>query len=361
MNEVVPYDDGGEATVLEHLEKGIDFTMNHLGRHGIPDMLKSDWDDSVAPMNMGGTGGAESVFVFFQLGQAAYLLMELFDFIKDKNIVKDVDKRNAEMKRVYEYCQSKMDVIWDGEWYIRAFTPEGEKYCTHEDEYNKIHLIPQAWCVLSHLADSEHANMAMDNVLKYLYTDKGLITHYPASEGFDRSKKNYFLFPSGARENGGIFFHSNAWPIIAFTMLGRGEDAFRCYENALPTRRNDIADICLTEPYVYSQTMIAPPHPNAWACVNSWLTGTASWTYLAATQYILGIRPEYDGLCIDPQVPKKWEKFTVTRKARGKIYNITVMKNDHMTKGLYINGQKAEGNVVPWDINGDEVEVMFLI
>ncbi len=360
LNAVVPYYDGGEATVLEHLLKGIDFTMNHLGRHGIPDMLKSDWDDSVAPMNLGGTGGAESVFVFFQLGQAAYLLMELFDFVKDKSIIKDVAVHNREMQRVYDYCKSKMDTIWDGEWYIRAFTPEGEKYCTKDDEYNKIHLIPQAWSVLSHLADNKHANMAMDNVLKYLYTDKGLITHYPASEGFDRSKKSYFLFPAGARENGGIFFHSNTWPIIAFAMLGRGNDAFKCYENMLPTRRNDIADICLTEPYIYSQTMIAPPHPNAWSCVNSWLTGTASWTYLAATQYILGIRPEYNGLCIDPQIPDEWEEFTVKRKCRGKTYNIKVVRDGQKEKGLYVDGQKCEGDTVSWDNANDNIDVLLV-
>ena len=351
-NEIVPYVDGGSASVIDHLEKGLEFTMNHLGKHGIPDMLKSDWDDGVAPMNRGGTAGAESVFVFFQVGHAAYELVELYKKM-------GLADRQAKMQEIFDYCKTKMDIIWDGEWYIRAFTPEGEKYCTKDDEYNQIHLIPQAWSVISRLSDDDKANMAMDNVLKYLYTDMGLKTHYNPSDGFDPSRKSYYLHPAGSRENGGIFFHSNTWPIIAFTMLGRGNDAFKCYENMLPIRRNDKADLCITEPYVYSQTMIAPPHRNAWACVNSWLTGTASWTYLAATQYILGIRPEHNGLCIDPQTTDEWEGFKAVRNCRGTNFNITVCKGEN--KGLYVNGEAVEGNTVDWKYaNGGEVEVLLV-
>ncbi len=352
LQEQVAYADGGSATVLEHLEQGIDFTMHHLGRHGIPDMLNSDWDDSLAPMNKGEKRGAESVFVFFQLAHGAYELLELYK-------AAGLTDRIANMQAVYDYCKSKLDVIWDGEYFIRAFTPEGEKFCTKDDEYNQIHLIPQAWAVMSRAVPEDMCNTAMDNVMKYLYTDRGLITHYKASEGFCREKKSYFLFPAGARENGGIFFHSNTWPIIALTMLGRADEAFRCYAAALPIRRNEDADLCLTEPYVYSQTMIAPPHPRAWACVNSWLTGTASWMYLAATQYILGIRPEYAGLCIDPQTPGDWDGFEAARICRGRKYHITVKQGEN--KGLTVNGKILAGNLVPWDIPGDgEVEVTLV-
>ncbi len=348
----VPYDDGGSATVLEHLEKGIEFTMNHLGKHGIPDMLKSDWDDSLAPMNKGGTAGAESVFVFFQLAHGAYELLELYK-------AAGLTDRIPAMQKVFDYCKSKVDVIWDGEYFIRAFTPEGEKFCTHEDEYNQIHLIPQAWAVLSRAVPEDMCNTAMDNALKYLFTEFGLITHYKASAGFDPANKSYFLFPSGAGENGGIFYHSNTWPIVALTMLGRADDAFKCYEAILPTKRNDIADLCLTEPYVYGSSMIAPPHQRAGVCSNSWLTGTASWAYLAATQYILGIRPEYDGLCIDPQIPSDWDGFTAVRKCRGKVYNITVQKGEN--KGLTVNGQDVSGNTVPWDACDDNIQVIYTI
>lgn len=342
LNEQIPFYDGGTATVLEHLERAIDFTMNHLGQHGIPDFLHCDWDDSLWFINK--NGGAESTFVFFQLAHGAQELIKLY---KHLNITKNL----SEMERVYNYCQSKLDTVWDGKWFIRGFTSDGKKFCTDDDKFNKIHLIPQAWAVLSKLADKERANTAMDNVMKYLFTDKGLITHYPASGRNDGAEKMFYAFPAGARENGGIFFHSNTWTVIAMTMLDRTDDAFKCYYSSLPNRRNSIADLCLTEPYVYSQTMIAPPHSRKWQCVNSWLTGTASWMFYAATQYILGIRPEYEGLCIDPKIPKDWSGFEAVRICRGTRCEINVKNN---AKALYVNGNKMSGNTVPWELFGKE-------
>ncbi len=341
LNEQIPFYNGGTATVSEHLERAIDFTMNHLGRHGIPDFLHCDWDDSLWFINK--NGGAESTFVFFQLAHGARELIKLYKHL-------NMDDRLPKMEKVYDYCLSKLDVIWDGKWFIRGFTSDGKKFCTDEDKFNKIHLIPQSWAVLSELADENRANIAMDNVMKYLYTEKGLVTHYPASGRNDGEEKMFYAFPAGARENGGIFFHSNTWAIIAFAMLGRSEDAFKCYYSSLPNRRNNIADLCLTEPYVYSQTMIAPPHSRQWQCVNSWLTGTASWMYYAATQYILGIRPEYDGLCIDPKIPSEWSGFEVVRNCRGTRCEISVKNN---AKALYVNGDKMSGNTVPWELFGN--------
>ena len=344
--EKVPYVDGGEATVLEHLEQGIEFTMNNLGVHGIPDFLESDWDDSLSWINK--KGGAESVFVFFQLAHGAKELIELYRFA-------GLQDKIARMQEIYDYCKSKLPIIWDGKWFIRAFTPEGEKFCTDDDEYNKIHMIPQAWSVMSGLASEAQGNTAFDNVMKYLYTDKGIITHYNPTTTYNPSEKSYYAFPAGVRENGGIFFHSNTWAIIALTMLGRNDEAFKCYFASLPCRRNDIADLCMTEPYVYSQTMIAPPSSRAWHCVNSWLTGTASWMYYAATQYILGIRPEYEGLRIDPKIPSDWNGFKMKRIVRNTKCNITVNNGG---KTLYVNGKAFSGNTVPWSIiNGETLEI----
>lgn len=353
-NEQIPFADGGSGSVIEHLEAGIHFTMEHLGQHGIPLMLKSDWDDGLAPMNKGGTLDGESVFVFFQLGQAAHELIELYQAM---GLTRHLEK----MQRVFDYCKSKMDTIWDGTWYLRAFTPSGEKFCTQDDEYNQIHMIPQAWSVLSHLASKDRANLALDQVVKCLYTDMGYKTHHNPSEGFDPDRKAYYLHPAGSRENGGIFFHANTWLIIAFAMLGRSEDAFRAYENMLPIRRNETADLHLTEPYVYSQTMIAPPHASAWQCVNSWLTGTASWSYFAATQYILGIRPDYQGLLIDPKISSDWDGFSVKRMCRGIEYRICVHKGSKDHNGLYVNGSKMVHNCIPWSIANPIVEAdLFL-
>ncbi len=336
--ENVAYYDGGIATVLEHLEQGIKFTMCHLGKHGIPDLLLSDWDDSLSWINK--KGGAESVFVFFQLAHAAKELLELYDFY-------GLDDRKPYIKSVYDYCKGKADVVWDGEWFIRAFTPNGEKFGTKDDETNRVHLTPQAWSVLSGIATNEQANSAMDNVMKYLYTDKGIITHSNASEGYNPDKKTYYLFPAGAKENGGIFFHANTWAIIALTQLGRNKDAFACYEASLPCRRNDIADKCLAEPYVYCQNMMAPPHSKALKCVNSWLTGTASWMYYAATQYILGVRPEYQGLKIEPCIPSSWDTYKVIRICRGVECNINIKNGG---KHLTVNGKQLDSNIVPWEM-----------
>lgn len=345
--ESVPYHDGGEGTVLEHLEKGIDFTLNHLGRHGIPDMLESDWDDSLSWMNIE-RNGAESVFVFFQLAHASTELLKLYKAY-------GMTERIPKMQKVNDYCKEKLDTVWDGKWFIRAFTPEGEKFCTDDDEYNKVHLIPQSWAVMSEIVDENRLNTAMDNVMKYLYTDMGLITHYNPSGTYDPTKKSYYAFPAGVRENGGIFFHSNTWAIIALAMLSRNDEAFKCYKASLPCRRNDKADLCMTEPYVYSQTMTAPPSSRAWHCVNSWLTGTASWMYYAATQYILGVRPDYKGLIIDPKIPSDWNGFTLKRTVRGTVCNITVKNGG---KNLIVNGEAVNSNTVPYEmITGREVNI----
>lgn len=344
--EEVPYHDDGTDTVLGHLEKGISFTMKHLGAHGIPEFLDSDWDDSLSWINR--IGGAESTFVFFQLAHAANELIKLYKFV-------GLEERLPAMEEVYEYCRSKLDTIWDGKWFIRAFTSEGKKFCTDDDEYNKIHLIPQAWAVMSELVDSKRANIGMDYVMKYLYTDKGLITHYNPLGVYNPAEKGYYAFPAGARENGGIFFHSNTWAIIALAMLSRNDEAFRCYEASMPCRRNDIADVCMTEPYVYSQTMIAPPSTRAWHCVNSWLTGTASWMYYAATQYILGIRPEYDGLCIEPKIPSEWSGFSAKRICRGVVCKIKIT---NCRGSICVNDREVSGKIIPWEmISGQEVNI----
>ncbi len=337
-NEIVPFYDGGEASVIDHLERGLDFTMTHVGSHGLPDFLSCDWDDSIWKINSGDEGIAESTFVFFQLAHAAYELIELYRYLK-------LEDRIPKMQGIYDYCKEKIDIIWDGKWFIRAFTMNGEKFCTDEDEHDKIHLIPQAWSVLSRLPDKEKANLAMDSVMKYLYTEKGFITHYNPTDRDVLEGKSYYHFPSGAKENGGIFFHSNTWVVIAYALLGRGDDAFKSYFTTLPNRRNDIADICLTEPYVYSQAMMAPPHSRAWACTNSWLTGTASWMYYAATQFILGIRPEYEGLAIDPQIPSNWQGFEAERICRNTKCNIKVTNPNGK---LYVNEKEMPSNIVPW-------------
>jgi cellobiose phosphorylase len=268
LNEMVPFYDGGEGTVLEHLENSIKFTMNNLGTHGIPLLLLSDWNDTLASINA--KGGSESVFVFFQLGHAVYELMYLYRHY-------GYEEKLEWASEVYDYCKLKLDMVWDGKWFLRAFNSYGEKFGTAEDQYNRIFLNPQSWAVLSRLPSREQAVSALDAVRENLKTDLGLITHFPAPNFYDTERKAYMPCAAGTKENGGIFYHANTWAIIAETILGRNEYAFEYYRNTLPCKRNYIADVCKIEPYVYASHIFGKQHPRFGEGTNSWLTGTASW------------------------------------------------------------------------------------
>ena len=337
LDELVPYDDGGEGTVLEHLIKGLEFTRSNTGVHDIPLFLLNDWNDSLAAIGKGGR--AESAFVFFQAATAAYQLKELL-----AHMGRDV----SYLTEYYEWCQGNYKQLWDGKWFIRAFTDEGEKYGTDDDELNKIFLNPQSWAVLSHLPTEEEAQSAFDHVNKYLMCELGYISHYPASAGYDRANKKFFPLHSGIKENGGVFCHASTWAVIAQAMLKRNNDAFRAYKATLPCRRNDISQTTLIEPYVYASAMLGPSHERYGAGSNSWLTGTASWMYYAVTQYILGFRVDYDGIVIDPCIPDNWDGFEMTRVYRGKQCHLTVKGCKGKIHKLYVNGNTITGNYIPY-------------
>ncbi len=357
LDEIVPYVDGGEGTVREHLMRGLDFTREHVGEHGIPLFLKNDWNDTFAPIAR--DGKAESSFVFFQAAHAAYELIELFKYVDDRENL-------AWAEDYYAWCGDTYKRLWDGEWFLRAFTDKGEKFGTNEDEYNKIFLNPQSWAVLSRLPDEREGNLAFDNVNKYLFCEFGCISHYPASSGFNRDEKNFSGIQSGIKENGGVFYHASTWAVIAQTILGRNEDAFKLYRATLPIRRNDISDRTLIEPYCYASAMLGPSHERYGAGSNSWLTGTASWMFFAVSQYIFGFRPNYGGLVIDPCIPSAWGGFMMTRKYRGIDCHLKVGKlpteNARVT-ALIVNGKRIDGNFIPYDmIKGltcVDIEVVF--
>lgn len=341
LDEEVPYVDGEVATVCEHLMQGLTFTREHTGEHGVPLFLHNDWNDSLKSIAEQGKG--ESAFVFFQAAHAAYELKLLFEKTGDK-------EKLAWATEYYDWCKEVYQVLWDGKWFLRGFTDEGEKFGTDDDEWNKIFLNPQSWAILSRLPSDEQGQSAFDNVRDYLFTDMGVMSHAPASTGINIPKKSYFGLKSGVRENGGLFFHASTWAIIAETILGRNEEAYSLYHRELPTMRNDKVDMCMIEPHVYASSMIAPHHERAGQGVGSWLSGTASWMYVAATQYILGFRPDYDGVCIDPCIPTSWEGFTMDRMYRGCKVTVVSGQLPHegaKAKALCVDGVRLEGNFVP--------------
>lgn len=344
LDDVVSYYDCGEAPVLKHLEQGIKFTMSKLGRHGIPLMLGSDWNDSISHIKR--TGDVESVFVFFQLGHAVKELMKLYEFLGMK-------ENYSWAKDIYANCKSKLEVVWDGEWFLRAFDGYGDKIGSKENEYAKIFLNTQSWAVLSGLPSKEQSLKAMDSVKKYMVSDYGIELLYPPAPGFDMEKKCFIAFSAGVRENGAVFSHSNPWAMISECLLGRSEYAFDYYLRLLPSKRNDKAEICKVEPYVYCSNILGRANNRHGEGSNSWLTGTASWTFLTASQYIFGVKPDYDGVSVEPNIPPTWENVSVERVVRGVKLKIKIgRRKDFETrvKALLVNGKEVSGSKIPYSL-----------
>jgi cellobiose phosphorylase len=241
---------------------------------------------------------------------------------------------------------------WDGAWYTRAFDdntdPVGSKSCKE----GKIYLEPQAWAVMSGVADKQKAKKCMDSVNKQLATEHGVLILTPPYAKFDYRLGSIGVYPPGLKENGAIFCHPNPWAMIAECILGRGDLAYQYYKAIQPAARNGIADTHKTEPYVYCQMIAGRDHKDFGEGKNSWLTGSASWNFVAASQWILGIRPDYDGLLIDPCIPASWKGFQVKRIFRGSTYYITVRNPEKVCKGiksLTLDGENLPSNLVPAD------------
>jgi len=327
------------GTVLDHMRRAIAFTHDNVGAHGLPLAGFADWNDSV---NL--RAGAESLFVANQYGKALLEMISLARYVGDEEMVVQYTATYEAMKRrVNEHA-------WDGEWYVRYFDADGGPIGSHENAEGQIYANGQSWPVISGFASPDRAALSLDAVYQRLNTIKGIKLSAPGYDGFDPTKGGVTTYPPGAKENGGIFLHTNPWVIIAETLVGNGDRAYEYYHQMNPAAKNDSIDEFECEPYVYPQNILGDEHPQFGLGRNSWLTGTASWVYRAATQYILGIRPTYEGLEIDPCIPRGWEGFRVTRVFRKTIYRIEVLNPDHFSKGVRsvrVDGKKIKGNVVP--------------
>jgi cellobiose phosphorylase len=346
LDKVIPYYEKDRqecpvesGTVLDHLQRAIEFTRGNLGVHGLPLLGFADWNDTVnlAP-------GAESLFNANLYGKALLEMIDLAGHLADLEAVGRYAAYYHEMKaRVNEHA-------WDGEWYVRYFDADGSPLGSRANAEGQIYSNGQSWTVISGFAPPERARTALDSVYARLNTQNGIKLSTPGYRGFDPSKGGVTTYPPGAKENGGIFLHANPWVIIAETILGAGERAFEYYAQINPAAKNDLIDEFACEPYVYPQNILGDEHPQFGLARNSWLTGTASWAYQAATQHILGIAPTYDGLRIDPCIPAAWDGFRVTREFRGAIYQIEVQNPDHICSGVHtvkVDGQEIEGNLLP--------------
>lgn len=348
FDEKVGYADGGEGTVYEHLNRILDFSAAQVGAHGICKGLRADWNDC---LNL---GGGESAMVSFL---HVWALGHFVDAARALGREADAAHYEAMRQAVSENCEK---VLWDGEWYRRGITADGRFIGTHTDSEGKVHLESNAWAVLSGAATGERAEKAMDAVDKYLYTEYGLRLNAPSYTKPDDAIGFITRVYPGVKENGSIFSHPNPWAWCAEAMLGHGERAMKYYKALCPAAQNDKIEVRQSEPYSYCQFIMGPDHTAFGRARHPFMTGSGGWSYFAATRYILGLRPQFGGLLIDPCVPKDWEEFSISRQWRGAEYHITVKNPDKVEKGVVsvvCNGQAVEG-LIPIQPAGSVNEVI---
>ena len=352
-NKVLPYADEGEGTVFEHLRRALEFNLERTGRNDLPCGLLADWNDC---LKLGYNG--ESLFVAFQLRLGLTTYAQIAERLgKPEEAAWALDRR----EKLDAYIQA---IAWDGDWFIWAITEDGTVYGTKDYEEGQVYLNTQAWAVISEAATPEQAERCMQTVNEKLATPYGLMLSAPPFIKTSIDVMRAVVFNPGIKENAGIFNHTQGWGVMAECLLGHGDRAYEYYRASMPAAYNERAEIRQMEPYVQGQTTYSTFSPRAGNCRTAWLTGAAAWAYYSATQYILGIRPEIDGLRIDPCIPSNWEGFKASRRFRSKMIHIKVSNPHKVCQGvrtIMLNGEKISGNLVPVEklLEENQVEVVL--
>lgn len=318
----VTYADGGEGTVYEHLKRILDFSAREVGQNGICKGLRADWNDC---LNLGGGESAMVSFLhYWALGHFIALARRL-------GRTEDAEKYEGLAEKVKETCEK---VLWDGKWYIRGITADNRKIGTQTDAEGRVHMESNTWAVLSGVASPGRGISAMDSVDEYLFTEYGLMLNAPCYTRPDDGIGFVTRVYPGLKENGAIFSHPNPWAWCAEAVLGRGSRAMKFYNALCPALQNDKIEIRQSEPYSYCQFVVGKDHSAFGRARHPFMTGSSGWAYYAATQYLLGVRPDFDGLRVDPCVPADWKEFSVSRKWRGAEYIIHVTNPKGVEKGV---------------------------
>ena len=366
LTEMVPYDnDMSVATpLMGHLKRSFDYIVNHKGPHNLPLIGRADWNDCLnlncfsehpgeSFQTFGPSEGpvAESVFIagmFVKYGEEYAQLCELMG---DQ---KEADYAREEVAKMYD---AVLKDGWDGDWFVRAYDAYGQKIGSKECEEGQIYIESNGFCSLAGIGVKEGlAKKALDSVKEKLDTKYGVMILQPAYTRYHLELGEISSYPPGYKENAGIFCHNNPWVSIAETVIGRGDRAFEIYQKTCPAYCEEFSEIHRTEPYVYSQMVAGRDAKFHGEAKNSWLTGTAAWTFVNVSQYILGVYPTHNGLSIDPCVPKDFGDFELTRKFREGIYNIKVQNPDKVEKGIKsitVDGKAIDGCVIPY-VKGKE-------
>ena len=372
LDELTPYDNDMSAATdfMEHLRRSFNYITNHLGPHGLPQIGRADWNDclnlncfSKEPGESFQTFGpsegpnAESVFI---AGMYVKYGKEYAAICRHRGLN---DEADTVMSDVAAMEKTVMDAGWDGEWYLRAYDHYKHKIGSKECEDGKIFIEPQGFCTIAEIGLKEgYCLKAMESVEKYLDTKYGIVLLQPPYHRYHLELGEISSYPPGYKENAGIFCHNNPWVSIAETVLGRGDRAFEIYRKTCPAYIEDISEIHRTEPYVYSQMVAGKDAKFHGEAKNSWLTGTAAWTFVNISQYILGVYPTHQGLSVDPCIPKGFGDFSITRKFREGTYHIQVKNPQNVEKGVVsmtVDGKAVDGHIIPYEKGKEEYNVVI--
>lgn len=371
LDEPVPYENkpGSEQPLYEHLQRSLQYTLDRLGPHGLPLIGRADWNDCLNLNAFSTTPGesfqtttnkdgkvAESVFI---AGLFALAAGEMAKLAKHLGLLSQADFYRQSAEKMQETI---LVHGWDGAWFRRAYDDFGRVLGSQENQEGQIFIEPQGMCVMAGVGlEDGKALRALDSVAERLATEHGIVLQQPAYSQYYLHLGEISSYPPGYKENAGIFCHTNPWIMIAETLVGRGERAFDYYQRINPSRREEISELHRSEPYVYAQMIAGKDAASHGEAKNSWLTGTAAWNYVAITQWILGIRPSYEGLVIDPCIPPDWTGFTARRSFRGCEYKIEVRNPHHVSKGvvsMQVDGESVTGGIVPLFSDGSEHRIV---
>jgi cellobiose phosphorylase len=394
LDEVVPFSDGGEATIYGHLERSLRYTLDRLGPHSLPLIGRADWNDCLnlncfsqtpgesfqTTENLSG-GVAESLFI---AGLFTLAAREFAGIAELTGRQADADGFRADAEKM---VAAVAEHGWDGEWFLRAYDFYGKPVGSHADTEGQIFIEPQGMCIMGGIGTGNGAGngsvtkngngrkpgmaaRALASVRDRLATPHGIMLLQPAFSTYRIELGEISSYPPGYKENASVFCHTNPWVMIAEAMTGNGDAAFDYYKRINPSAREVISDLHRCEPYAYAQMIAGADAPTHGEAKNSWLTGTAAWNYVAITQWILGIRPELDGLRVEPVIPAEWPGFTATRRFRGATYEITVRRADSSSTdsssaeapcSLVVDGHPIEGTLLPLAAPGSTVRVELVI
>lgn len=375
LDEMVPFDNDISIarSLFDHLTVSFDHVVNNLGPHGLPLIGRADWNDCLnlncfsndpnesfqTTENKTEGSKAESVMI---AGLFVVYGRDYVELCKKTGRIKEAERAQKHVDKMVEVIKKHG---WDGEWFLRAYDFYGKKIGSNENEEGKIFIESNGWCTMAGIGLEEGLPArALQSVKERLDCEYGIVLNNPAFTRYYIEYGEISTYPPGYKENAGIFCHNNPWIMIGETVVGNGDRAWEYYSKICPAYLEDISDLHKTEPYVYSQMIAGKDAYKPGEAKNSWLTGTASWNFYAITQYILGIQPDYDGLKIDPCIPKNWKGFKISRKFRGTHYKIEVQNPLGCSKGvkeLIVDGKSQSSNLIPLFSDGLEHRVIVIM